>query len=423
MSAKPPGAHKGFPRNLVKRLTTGMIVTFVLVGITALFERTYLAHRIETLAYEVLQAPLNSSDTSAPLPIQVVDISAIPGGKDRPTPRKQLEEMINAIAAQHPKAIGVDIDFGPEADGWKVDDDPQFFDFCLSLKQDKQVPVFLAIHSSREQPASGWLGLPKYKELAAAGVVDALDTRRLPRWIQARDVPDRLATMGAALATAYRPMLPNPYEWLRRTVEQTTEGTPGIERIGEDQMRFGLALVNYNKLNQIRNETLSTISATSIAETRDRFTGKMVLLGDATHFEDSFNIPGHQETVPGVDLIACAAYTLAVEPLFEFNTTTRLALDFFFAILLILSVEVVWYLSVRQRPGARFYRRKNVVVLTGSLLVFFLGLFTVAWLHIMWFDFPMVILASLIHPTLEHWLSGLWKKLRFRRYEPDRKSA
>jgi hypothetical protein len=42
------------------------------------------------------------------LPILVVDISKIPGGKDLLTSRARLMEIVKAIADQEPKGIAVD---------------------------------------------------------------------------------------------------------------------------------------------------------------------------------------------------------------------------------------------------------------------------------------------------------------------------
>jgi CHASE2 domain-containing sensor protein len=322
-------------------------------------------------------------------------------------------EIIQAVAKQHPKAIGVDIDFGPNPDGWKDDNDPRFFDFCLSMKQETGVPIFLAVYTTQAQPAVAWLGLERYKELAAAGVIDANDAKRLPRWIQAKGVRDRLTTMSAALANSYAESLPGPYEWLRKTVEVTTDNQHGIERVGEDQMRFGFSLVNYTKLDEIQARTQDKISATSIEESVEKFTGKIVLLGDATSFEgrDAFIVPGRSQPVAGVYLIACATYSLAVEPLFEFNKRTRLGLDLLIALVLFVLMEGARRRYVKIRPDTRFFRASNAILVAVTFLVILFGIFMVAWCHIMWFDIPAVITASRLHPRVEQILVRFGKKL------------
>src|SRR6185436_8414697 len=133
--------------------------------------------------------------------------------------------------------------------------------------------------------------------------------------------------------------------------------------------------------NQIRDETLPTISAKSIAEAREQFAGRMVLLGDATHSEDYFPVPGHESNVPGVYLLACAAYTLAVEPLFEFNLETRLILDISIALVLILGVEGIRFLYVKERPGSRFYRAQGWFITLAIIVIFLLGAVIISWLH------------------------------------------
>jgi len=100
----------------------------------------------------------------------------------------------------------------------------------------------------------------------------------------------------------------------------------------ERRQSVGTRLVarDVQQLVQIRSETLSTISTKSIDEAGDRFTGKMVLVGDATNAQDSFPVVGHGQ-IAGCYVIASAAYSLAVDPLFEFNLKWRLIFDFLFA--------------------------------------------------------------------------------------------
>lgn len=407
---------------LIKRVVLAVCVTLILLLFSGLFERTATAHRLKTLTFEFLTG-LASFGAHRDLPIVVVDTGKIPGGKDGPTPRSVLRESIQAIADNHPKAIAVDIDFSPGPDGWKVDHDPEFFDFCLSLKQETGVPIFLGVYDARGEQAAGWLGLAKYKELAAVGVVDTDDKMRLVRWIQGKDVQEKLPTLSAALATAYRPSLPSPHKFLSRTIEVTRDNTHGVERYGEDHMRFGVALVNYTKLNEIVERRLATISAQSISEHSDRFRGKMVLLGDATNSEDRFIVPGQPDPVAGVYVLACAAYTLGEEPLFEFNSTTRLTLDLSIAVTIVLLIQTMRFLYVNKRPGVRFYRAQAWAIGAVISVVFIFGVVLISVFHIMWFDFPLVIFTSLLHPRIEHALAKFGKKLTPFRPSQDRRTS
>jgi hypothetical protein len=138
----------------------------------------------------------------------------------------------------------------------------------------------------------------------------------------------------------------------------------------------------------------------------------MVLIGDATNSYEKFKVPGHDSTIPGVFLIACAAYTLAVEPLYEFNTTTRLALDLLISVFIIAGLEFLRFRYVNQIAGPRFYKAQGRFLFIVIASIWVLGVILVVWLNIMWFDFPMVTIAWLLHPRVEHFLVGSWKKLR-----------
>jgi hypothetical protein len=81
----------------------------------------------------LVQSLLASDLESQELPIQVVDIGGLEkapvlGGNDVATPRTELFGLIKAIANEGPRAIGVDIDFSPDRNGYKNPaEDPFFF--------------------------------------------------------------------------------------------------------------------------------------------------------------------------------------------------------------------------------------------------------------------------------------------------------
>jgi hypothetical protein len=125
---------------------------------------------------------------------------------------------------------------------------PNFSIFVLSTKSDTGVPILLGVYATRAQAADSWLGVKTYRELAATGIVYSNDTRRLPRWIQAKGVPDKLVSLSSALALSYRSSLPAPHEYLARWVEKTEDELHGIERVDEEEIRYGLVLVNYSEM-------------------------------------------------------------------------------------------------------------------------------------------------------------------------------
>jgi CHASE2 domain-containing sensor protein len=395
--------------SMVKRVAMGMLVTVLLMAGSKYVEHTPFGHKVETITFEYLQRLLPSY--SEEMPIIVLDISRIPGGKDQPTSREALRQTLTALVAQRPSAVGIDVDFSPGLNGWQDDDDPEFFDFCLKLERDSQVPIFLGVYRTIGEKSDTWLGSAKYKELAAALRAED-DTKRLPRWLQAKDSNERLPMLSAALAESYHPASSDAARRLSRTVEVFTQNTEGIELKGEDEMLFGLALVNFSRLEQIQRETLLMLKPESIAESGQHFAGKIVILGDATESQDYFNVPGREAPISGVYLIACAAYTLAVEPLYELNTGARLALDLVISVLIILRVEWLRSHFVRKRPGPVFHRKQSRSIWLALVIVTFIGLLMTWGLNIMWFDFPLVGFALLLHPKVEHNLNSFWRKLR-----------
>jgi hypothetical protein len=405
-----PAKPKRFPP-MLKRLGLGMLVTLLLMTVVKFIERTSVGHRIETLTFEALQGQKQSFDSEKELPIIVVNMSQIPGGNGQVTSRDELRKTIAAIAAQHPSAVGIDVDFSPGLNGWQADDDPEFFDFCLKLKHDSKVPIFLGVYRTIGERADTWLGSDKYKELAAALRVDE-DRKRLPRWLQAKGSGEKLPMMSAALATAYQPFLPEVAGKLARTIEVTSDNTHGIEYQGEDQMLLGVSLVNYSKLEEIQRETILTIKPEAIADSEKLFAGRMVILGDSTEFQDSFIVPGRKDPIAGVYLIACSAYTLAVEPLYEFNAGARLALDLFISILIMLRVEQVRPRYGHKTESSEFDRAQSRSIWIAIGAVTISGFLMTRWLNIMWFDFPLIGFALLLHPKVEHRLSSVWNMLR-----------
>jgi hypothetical protein len=387
----------------------GMIVTVLLMLGIKYLEHTDFGQKFETITFEYLQRLLPSF--SEEMPSVVVDMSKIPGSKDQPTSREVLRQTLTAIVAQKPAAVGVDVDFSPDVNGWIVDDDPKFFDFCLNLQQTSGVSIYLGVYRTIGEKSDTWLGSSKYKDLAAALRAED-DTKRLPRWLQAKDSDERLPMMSAALVKSYHPVHTGPARSLSRTVEIFTNDSNGIERKGEDKMLFGFALVNYSRLQQIRHETQLTIMPNSIAESGQRFERKIVILGDAAEAEDHFNVPGHDEPVEGVYVLACAAYSLAVEPLYELNNGARLALDLAISILIMLRVEWLRSRYVKKVAGSRFYKKQSRSIWLALAAVVVLGVLMTKFFHIMWFDFPLAGFALLLHPKVEHTLGNFWRNSR-----------
>lgn len=142
-------------------------------------------------------------------PIQIIDITDLkvvsykwPNGEVvEATPRDKLEELIRAIAEQEPKAIGVAIDFSPDAKGYITPVDEDFFEFCMS----QQVPVFLGVSRTANigLPPEVWLGSEKYESLAVSTVIPKKGIEKMPSVVQAHEDYEESRTMSSALADTY----------------------------------------------------------------------------------------------------------------------------------------------------------------------------------------------------------------------------
>lgn len=410
MKGRPPEKGSAFSRSW-KYIAFGLSITAILVLAKIVIETQPIGHEIEVGAYRFLQGQLSPFASEANLSVIVVNKSEIPLGSDQATPRDVMKKLVEAIAAFRPSAIALDLDFSPREDGWVTDKDPDFFDACLKVKQ-KGVPVFLGVHRMMEAPPDTWLGLEKYQSLAAAiGLPD--DTTRIPRWVRAEGSSGRLQSMSSAMAQAHSKSLPSPPGFLVWAVELTSDNNPGVQQQIAGRFELANALVNYSKLEQMQHETVSCTREGIIAEPRERFMGKMVIVGNASQnkFTDPFVVSGRASPIAGVYVHGCAAYTLAVEPLYEFKRSVRFALDFALSGIIILGAA---WLRLRQSGVDNDQSRgwQGKFVWAAVVLTIILGIILVRLLSIIWLDFVLVVFALILHPKVEHRLGHLIDKLR-----------
>lgn len=391
--------------NLAKHLAIGFAATMLLLLTKMAIERTETGREVDVRTFQLLQGFLPGL-TREHLPVVVADISRIPGGKDGPTPRAALRELLVAIADQAPRAIAVDIDFSPKPDGWVTDDDPAFFDFCLDLSRRKQVPIFLGVFRSFQEKADAWLGLPEYQSLAAAGLGRPADPRRLPRWVDTGDA--RLPTIGSALASAYLADLPQPPGWISWALERADAKHAG------EAAHIVDVLVNYSKLDQIDSEHLTFTRPDTVKDLGELLRGRLLLLGDVASPMDAFTVPGRQEVVPGVYLMASVAYTIAFEPLYEFSHGARIALDGLISMIIVFGA---YRIAERSGRGIKGRRRRGRFVLAMVLVVLAFGVALVRVGGIMWFDFLFAPFAILLHPRVEDFLTEKFSRRGKSRHE------
>jgi len=413
------GENHDTTKTILAGFFIGLLFTVLLIGANWVFERTQWGAEILSMSYNLLQRQLSSDAAGEDLPVIIVDINDLKIDKDsQATPRKSLEALIDQIAKQSPKAIGIDMDFSPDEDGYITQDDPDFFDHCLALKS--KTPIFLGIWRSQANPPDEWLGVEDYKELAASIMIPKEDTKEMVKRIVSQDGRQTGWTMAGALVNSIHAEGDDVPAWINWAVESVSK-TKLSPDLSVEQF-----LVDYSPLKTLVKECLHTKSPEVISDQGRLLRNKFVLVGDATLGApgDTFVVPGHGEITPGVYFHACAVYTLAKAPLYKLTLRGRLAIDLLLSAAVIGSVTAI---RLRYRTAAQTvatHRIQRVFTFVMALAAFVVGYLFVAKTRIFWDDFILVIAALLLHPYVEHrvirlarWcrilVPAAWRKLVF----------
>lgn len=419
---------------VLKRFLFGVIAAVVLIGTKLAIEKTPFGQWAEAQTYGLLVRilPNFAKDGS---PVQVLDISHLvgrvsPDGKRlEATDRKELFELLNAIAAQQPLAIGVDSDFSPTGERWTgrwvTDDDPMFFEQCKDLSARTKVPIYLGVYRTiREQPKA-WLGVPAFKDMAAGLWLPRPDARRLPLefWagskqeVRASDHHNEaqpgkqteagLPSLGAALARralrgqARGPALvPRSYVDIEAT-RQVTVDLDGIPLEVKD------AMVDYSLIDQIELEKLVKVTPADVRKYGERLRGRVVLLGHALDDAgDKFRVPVGDADRNGIFLHAALASSLIAHPLYEFKHGTRLLFD------AVISIAIIGIVAMLLRKGNKTGHDEHALekrVLMGAVaVVLVFGIAFVAISRVVWLDFLLVVFFLLLHPAIETRIKALF---------------
>jgi hypothetical protein len=380
--------------------------------------------RVLTFAHLESLLPDTTKDR---LKVVVMDMSGVAGGTVAdPLDRKRLWQTVDKLRAASAVAVGIDNDFSPTLKGWlvkkykprntdKVKDkakneseerqytDPRFFAHCLEVSPD--MPVFLGIYRTADNDRESWLGAPAFSSLAAyIGTVPtpdtafAFQTRAEEKY---RDNQNRreLPTMGYALARAYVQRqtggaFPQPGSLLALFVEPVKETQQG-------------QLLNFSKIRQMYGESVwSSDDPDNVPDIpRHYVEGSIVLLGDfdtnkdrLAGSTDSFFAPGSNR-LAGVLYHASAAYTFGFEPLYEFNETTRLALDVMLGVIFLFAV---WVQTKYQRQSksskSKWLRLADpLAFVLAGLLLLLIAASAMIFLRILWLDAAWVALGLCVH--------------------------
>jgi CHASE2 domain-containing sensor protein len=201
---KPLSNDKSTWKSIGKSLISGVMVALVIFLAKWCVKDTGFYKGWQKATYESLQAWLSPPQRRDDLPIMIVDIRdleyktiQVEGDNYSLTPRDKLIPLIEAVAAQNPKVVAVDIDFSPHKIGALDPADPIHFQNLAKLK----VPIFLGIYRSRNRPRELWLGHPQFESLGA-NLANPDDNRKMFEWTSGADGRKEL-TMCKAVANAF----------------------------------------------------------------------------------------------------------------------------------------------------------------------------------------------------------------------------
>lgn len=413
----------------IRKCVQLVLVTALLLGFTNWFDGTTPGKLFEGAVYAWFQTLLADD---GPLPVVVVDISDLDSQQvpNRPSPREQLRSLIDVIAKEGPPdAIGIDIDFSPDENGWTERGGPQLFDH-LGERMTGGLPVYVGADRTRYGKSEKWLGDADYKDLAVMLALRKEDNRKMPLWIGDPDVclaqvanaqaakkvgkispkaasgqGDCLFSMSAALALQYlnREDL-GPCGWRCFA--------PSFERFTIDkalQIDTEFFVVDYGAVQRLVEQPRQAVLCGNHVllarnPTSPTLRHRIVILGN-TQWEatrDKYPIPPWQKEVPGVFFHASGVYTLIKGPLREITPGWRAVLDV---------LVVAMCVAVQQFVHRRFPRVEQDRVRWAAIwlvIVFVLALGSYYWLlrseRILWTDWPWISITLLLHGWLDRQL-------------------
>lgn len=398
----------GFRRWALLYLALGLVVSLLLLGAKLLVEQTPLGRWAGQETRSMLVGLLPAFRDRGPDAI-VIDISNLPGGtldpasgRLLPTPRAELRRIVEVLSELGPAGIGIDIDFSGTERGWIDDDDPGFFDLCLTVN--RRLPVRLGVWRGISGPPEGWLVLPQYQPLAAAIYFRDTADGRLPIWVAPEGAPERLLTLGASLAAARKPVA-----WAKLTraaggssaagliFDDITSATVTIAA-SEVRLQMQEALVNHSVLPQLARESIPYTGADALRAFGPRIANRFVLVGDVSRAADRFVVPGDRRNQPGVLLHAAQAHTIASEPVYELGHGFRVLVDVGIPVLIMLTV-----VALRGASAAVEVHRAERWLMSGALfLVVLAAVGGLLAFRVFWTDFILLAGFLLLHRPLEH---------------------
>jgi CHASE2 domain-containing sensor protein len=393
---------------ILRDFLKGLLFITLILAAKVAFEHTEPGRQLELAGYVYLQRHLAADD----VPVQILDISDLGvteihsnGRVYRATSRDALQKLIQAIVDQGPRAIGIDIDFSPDANGYLTPDDPEFFQFCL----DSDVPILLGVYRTQVLPPEAWLGEQRFEPLGASIIIPNEDTRKLPLTIRTSPQFEPGRAMGAALGNVFGEARCRIGEFLQQTGVAQRQWNTELG-VGGEIVEFP---VDYSALDELkRNKTLRTTSPDLVREQGSRFHNKIVLIGRAATGEakDTFFVAGQTQPISGVYIHASAAYTIAKAPLYELKWKSRLVIDAIMSggiLLVVIGIRLRFRKSASVRISTSKVQTLLTVIVVGVAII--TGVVLVRVTCVLWTDFILALGAVVLHPAIEHRLSNLWE--------------
>jgi CHASE2 domain-containing sensor protein len=401
------GEHKAHRGGLHSHFLIGLAILFFCSLAEYFIGETGPGHDMHLLAYQWLHNHIRVSEASTNLPVVLVDISTIrPGRADGYTPLGELRRLIDRLTNAEPAAIGVDIDMSPETNGEINPELPGFAKHCLGIAR-SGTPVFLGVHRMASAGPEAWLNGAEYSSLAAGisrsvGLVWKMNYAY--EFEGEGDKRRELPSLSRALAEAY---------WLAHRDDAALDTPRALElvahRISESEVGGGGRirakefLMDYSQREQIEKELLTDAAVLDPANNRWRgkVRGKIALLGDALHPTDPANIPPMgSDPKPGVQVQACAVYTLTKAPMYELKWWVGLGTSFFMSLFALWLVETICERVALEDEDASV--PLNIVLSAVMILLVCAGAaLGVKYFRVVWFEVFVVVMVLIAHCFLE----------------------
>ena len=399
-----------------------LAITAALCGINWFVGYTEFGKQLEEMAYDILQNRLSTTAVTTNPGVIVVDISNIPMRLSQSlepqsvTDRKPLGYLVDSLVkmSNPPRAIGLDVDFSPDAHGYADSDDQDLFDSFLIANT--KIPIRVGVHDSLALGKDRWLNDPKYVDLASCVVVPNPESVQtswyMPEWLDVKyssapqDLPARCPAMAVALVNLVAKPVPSGFGWLAESTHQDASEKEVIAA-----PRF---LVDYSELNTFESQRI-VVPQVHSAEDAAKFVGdldagkklagQIILLGRISNAGDIFIIPGRPvKPYPGVYLHASAAYTLLQDrPLYRLKFLGVLLLDALFSVMVFIPLVLIRLHRLNKgKQDFMDYGLAEILsfVVMAGLVVF--AIWGVGKTHLMWDDFLIVAAAVVVHTPVEH---------------------